>query len=134
MKKSDFKYDISDLIAKSDVEKEATMFPFAVGNEYHFILSESLFSNRAELIDGVLCKWTEAITDDGVGISIRQLTRRNNGLVLDGKTIKERLASFVGLFDANGHLALKVTKVIERKFIQPSGAETTSRYLKFVKM
>lgn len=69
MKKSDFKYDISDLIAKSDVEKEATMFPFAVGNEYHFTLSESLFSNRVELIDGVLCKWMEAITDDGVGIS-----------------------------------------------------------------
>ena len=134
MKKSDFKYDISALIAKSDVEKEATMFPFSVGNEYNFTLSERLFRNRTEFIDGVLCKWTEAITDDGVGISIRQLTRRNNGLVLEGNTIKERLASFVGMFDEDGHLVLKVTKVIERKFIQPSGTETTSRYLRFAKM
>ena len=97
MKKADFRYDINDLIINGD--KEATMFPFAVGNIYSFTLSERLFANRAEVIDGLLCKWTEAVTDDGVGISVRQLTRRNNGIILEGKTIKERIRSYVDQFD-----------------------------------
>ena len=73
MKKNEFKYDINDLIINGD--KESTMFPFAVGNIYSFTLSERFFANRAEVIDGILCKWTEAVADDGVGISVRQLTR-----------------------------------------------------------
>ena len=43
MKKNEFKYDINDLIINGD--KEATMFPFAVGNIYSFTLSERLFVN-----------------------------------------------------------------------------------------
>ena len=101
MKKNEFKYDINDLIINGD--KESTMFPFAVGNIYSFTLSERLFANRAEVIDGILCKWTEAVADDGVGISVRQLTRRNNGIILEGKTIKERIRSFVDQFDKDGN-------------------------------
>ena len=52
MKKNEFQYDINDLIINGD--KEATMFPFAVGNIYSFTLSERLFVNRAEVIDGIL--------------------------------------------------------------------------------
>ena len=90
MKKNEFKYDINDLIINGD--KESTMFPFAVGNIYSFTLSERLFANRAEVIDDILCKWTEAVADDGVGISVRQLTRRNNRIILEGKTKKERIS------------------------------------------
>lgn len=129
MKKADFQYDINDLIINGD--KEATMFPFAVGNIYSFTLSERLFANRAEVIDGILCKWTEAVTDDGVGISVRQLTRRNNGLKLEGKTLRDRLQSFVALFDDEGHLVLRIAKVVERKWEKPNGETTISKFLKF---
>lgn len=37
MKKADFRYDINDLIINGD--KESTMFPFAVGNIYSFVVS-----------------------------------------------------------------------------------------------
>ena len=129
MKKADFRYDINDLIINGD--KEATMFPFAVGNIYSFTLSERLFANRAEVIDGLLCKWTEDVTDDGVGISVRQLTRRNNGIILEGKTIKERIRSFVDQFDEDGHLILRIAKVVEREWLKPNGETTISKYLKF---
>lgn len=129
MKKADFQYDINDLIINGD--KESTMFPFAVGNIYSFTLSERLFANRAEVIDGILCKWTEAVTDDGVGISVRQLTRRNNGLKLEGKTLRDRLQSFVALFDDEGHLVLRIAKVVEREWLKPNGETTISKYLKF---
>ena len=129
MKKNEFKYDINDLIINGD--KEATMFPFAVGNIYSFTLSERLFANRAEVIDGILCKWTEAVADDGVGISVRQLTRRNNGIILEGKTIKERIRSFVDQFDEDGHLILRIAKVVEREWLKPNGETTISKYLKF---
>ena len=129
MKKAEFQYDINDLIINGD--KEATMFPFAVGNIYSFTLSEMLFANRAEVIDGLLCKWTEAVTDDGVGISVRQLTRRNNGIILEGKTIKERIRSFVDQFDEDGHLILRIAKVVEREWLKPNGETTISKYLKF---
>ena len=129
MKKNEFQYDINDLINNGD--KEATMFPVAVGNIYSFTLSERLFANRAEVIDGILCKWTEAVTDDGVGISVRQLTRRNNGLKLEGKTLRDRLQSFVALFDDEGHLVLRIAKVVERKWVKPNGETTISKFLKF---
>lgn len=129
MKKNEFQYDKNDLINNGD--KEATMFPFAVGNIYSFTLSERLFANRAEVIDGILCKWTEAVTDDGVGISVRQLTRRNNGLKLEGKTLRDRLQSFVALFDDEGHLVLRIAKVVERKWVKPNGETTISKFLKF---
>lgn len=129
MKKNEFQYDINDLIINGD--KEATMFPFAVGNIYSFTLSEMLFANRAEVIDGLLCKWTEAVIDDGVGISVRQLTRRNNGIILEGKTIKERIRSFVDQFDEDGHLILRIAKVVEREWLKPNGETTISKYLKF---
>ena len=129
MKKNEFQYDINDLIINGD--KEATMFPFAVGNIYSFTLSERLFANRAEVIDGLLCKWTEAVTDDGVGISVRQLTRRNNGIILEGKTIKERIRSFVDHFDEDGHLIWRIAKVVEREWLKPNGETTISKYLKF---
>lgn len=129
MKKNEFKYDINDLIINGD--KESTMFPFAVGNIYSFTLSERLFANRAEVIDGILCKWTEAVADDGVGISVRQLTRRNNGIILEGKTIKERIRSFVDHFDEDGHLILRIAKVVEREWLKPNGETTISKYLKF---
>ena len=112
-------------------DKESTMFPFAVGNIYSFTLSERLFANRAEVIDGILCKWTEAVADDGVGISVRQLTRRNNGIILEGKTIKERIRSFVDQFDEDGHFILRIAKVVEREWLKPNGETTISKYLKF---
>ena len=128
MKKADFKFDD---IQVNGGEKEARMVPLAQGDELNFTLSKEMFVPRKELIGGTTQEWTDVQTDGDVAISSSQLTRRNNGLALNGKTIKERLASFVDLFSDEGTLKLKVAKVVERDFTQEDGSKSTSRYLKF---
>lgn len=128
MKKADFKFDEINV---NGGEKEARMVPLAVGDELNFTLSKEMFVPRKETINGTQQEWTDLQTDGDVAVSASQLTRRNNGLTLNGKTIKERLASFVDLFSEEGTLKLKVTKVVERAFDQPDGSKSTSRYLKF---
>ena len=128
MKKADFKFE--DLQVNGG-EKEARMVPLAVGDELNFTLSKEMFVPRKETINGTTQEWTDAQTDGDVAVSASQLTRRNNGLTLTGKTVKERLASFVDLFSDEGTLKLKVAKVVERDFTQEDGSKSTSRYLKF---
>jgi len=128
MKKADFKFDEINV---NGGEKEARMVPLAVGDELNFTLSKEMFVPRKETINGTQQEWTDIQSDGDVAVSASQLTRRNNGLTLNGKTIKERLASFVELFSEEGTLKLKVTKVVERAFDQPDGSKSTSRYLKF---
>ena len=128
MKKADFKFED---IQVNGGEKEARMVPLAVGDELNFTLSKEMFVPRKETINGTTQEWTDVQTDSDVAVSASQLTRRNNGLTLNGKTIKERLASFVDLFSEEGTLKLKVTKVVERDFTQEDGSNSTSRYLKF---
>ena len=128
MKKNEFKFDD---IQVNGGEKEARMVPLAVGDELNFTLSKEMFIPRKETINGTTQEWTDVQTDGDVAISASQLTRRNNGLTLNGKTIKERLASFVDLFSDEGTLKLKVAKVVERDFTQEDGSKSTSRYLKF---
>ena len=128
MKKADFKFED---IQVNGGEKEARMVPLAVGDELNFTLSNEMFVPRKETINGTTQDWTDVQTDGDVAISSSQLTRRNNGLALNGKTIKERLASFVDLFSDEGTLKLKVAKVVERDFTQEDGSKSTSRYLKF---
>ena len=128
MKKNEFKFDD---IQVNGGEKEARMVPLAVGDELNFTLSNEMFVPRKETINGTTQEWTDIQTDGDVAVSASQLTRRNNGLALNGKTIKERLASFVDLFSEEGTLKLKVAKVVERDFTQEDGSKSTSRYLKF---
>ena len=128
MKKADFKFDD---IQVNGGEKEARMVPLAVGDELNFTLSNEMFVPRKETINGTTQEWTDIQTDGDIAVSASQLTRRNNGLTLNGKTIKERLASFVDLFSDEGTLKLKVAKVVERDFTQEDGSKSTSRYLKF---
>ena len=128
MKKNEFKFDD---IQVNGGEKEARMVPLAVGDELNFTLSKEMFVPRKETINGTTQDWTDIQTDGDIAVSASQLTRRNNGLTLNGKTIKERLASFVDLFSDEGTLKLKVTKVVERDFTQEDGSKSTSRYLKF---
>ena len=128
MKKADF--DFKDVVVNGG-EKEARMVPLAVGDELNFTLSKEMFVPRKETINGTQQEWTDLQTDGDVAVSASQLTRRNNGLTLEGKTVKERLASFVNLFTDEGTLKLKITKVVERAFTQADGNTSTSRYLKF---
>lgn len=128
MKKADFKFDD---IQVNGGEKEARMVPLASGDELNFTLSKEMFVPRDETINGTKRQWTDVQTDGDIAVSASQLTRRNNGLTLNGKTVKERLASFVDLFSEEGTLKLKVTKVVERDFTQEDGSKSTSRYLKF---
>ena len=128
MKKADFKFE--DVVVNGG-EKEARMVPLAVGDELNFTLNKEMFVPRKETINGTQQEWTDLQTDGDVAVSASQLTRRNNGLTLEGKTIKERLASFVNLFTDEGTLKLKVTKVVERAFAQDDGSTSTCRYLKF---
>ena len=128
MKKNEFKFDD---IQVNGGEKEARMVPLAVGDELNFTLSKEMFVPRKETINGSTQEWTDIQTDGDIAVSASQLTRRNNGLTLNGKTIKERLASFVDLFSEEGTLKLKVAKVVERDFTDPDGKKSISRYLKF---
>ena len=128
MKKNEFKFH--DAVIKGG-EKEVRMVPLAVGDVLNFTLSKEMFVPRDETINGTKQEWTDVQTDGDVAISASQLTRRNNGLALTGKTVKERLASFVELFSEEGTLKLKVTKIVERAFAQADGSTSTSRYLKF---
>ena len=128
MKKNEFKFD--DIQVKGG-EKEARMVPLAVGDELNFTLSKEMFIPRNETINGTTQEWTDVQTDGDIAVSASQLTRRNNGLTLSGKTIKERLKSFTELFSEEGTLKLKVKKVVERDFTDPDGKKSTSRYLKF---
>lgn len=128
MKKNEFKFDD---IQVNGGEKEARMVPLAVGDELNFTLSKEMFVPRKETINGTTQEWTDIQTDGDVAVSASQLTRRNNGLTLNGKTIKERLASFVELFSEEGTLKLKVKKVVERDFTDSDGNKSISRYLKF---
>ena len=128
MKKNEFTFDD---IQVNGGEKEARMVPLAVGDELNFTLSKEMFIPRKETINGTTQEWTDIQTDGDVAVSASQLTRRNNGLTLSGKTIKERLTSFVDLFSEEGTLKLKVTKVVERDFTDPAGKKSISRYLKF---
>ena len=128
MKKNEFQFAELQL---AGVEKEARMVPLAVGDELNFTLSKEMCVPRKETINGVTQEWTDVQTDGEVAVSASQLTRRNNGLTLQGKTIKERLESFIGLFSEEGTLKLKVTKVVEREFTDEEGRKSTSRYLKF---
>ena len=128
MKKNEFKFD--DIQVKGG-EKEARMVPLAVGDELNFTLSKEMFIPRKETINGTTQEWTDIQTDSDIAVSASQLTRRNNGLTLNGKTIKERLKSFTELFSEEGTLKLKVKKVVERDFTDPDGKKSISRYLKF---
>ena len=128
MKKNEFKFD--DIQVKGG-EKEARMVPVAVGDELNFTLSKEMFIPRKETINGTTQEWTDIQTDGDIAVSASQLTRRNNGLTLSGKTIKERLKSFTELFSEEGTLKLKVKKVVERDFTDPDGKKSISRYLKF---
>ena len=128
MKKNEFKFDD---IQVNGGEKEARMVPLAVGDELNFTLSREMFVPRKETINGTTQNWTDIQTDGDIAVSASQLTRRNNGLTLSGKTIKERLKSFTELFSEEGTLKLKVKKVVERDFTDPDGKKSISRYLKF---
>ena len=128
MKKNEFKFD--DIQVKGG-EKEARMVALAVGDELNFTLSQEMFIPRKETINGTTQEWTDVQTDGDIAVSASQLTRRNNGLTLNGKTIKERLKSFTELFSEEGTLKLKVKKVVERDFTDPDGNKSISRYLKF---
>ena len=128
MKKADFKFDD---IQVNGGEKEARMVPVAQGADRNFTLSKEMRVPRKELIGGTTQEWTDVQTDGDVAVSASQLTRRNNGLPLNGKTIKERLASFVELFSEEGTLKLKIAKVVERDFTDEDGKKSTSRYLRF---
>lgn len=129
MKKNEFKFEELEV---ANVETEARMVPLTIGDELHFTLSKNLTKARKELIGGVTREWTDVQTDDSdIAVSASQLTRRNNGLTLTGKTIRERLESFTDLFSEEGTLTLKITKVVEREFTDDNGKKSTSRYLKF---
>ena len=128
MKKNEFKFDD---IQVNGGEKEARMVTLAVGDELNFTLSKEMFIPRKETINGTTQEWTDIQTDGDIAVSASQLTRRNNGLTLNGKTIKERLKSFTELFSEEGTLKLKVKKVVERDFTDPDGKKSISRYLKF---
>ena len=70
-------------------------------------------------------------TEDGNLVSFTQITRRQNGLNLEGKTNEERINAFFDLFSDEGKLTLKVTDARQRNSVY-EGTETTQNYYTFV--
>lgn len=69
-------------------------------------------------------------TDEGNLVSFTQITRRQNGLNLEGKTNEERINAFLDLFSDEGKLTLKVTDARQRNSVY-EGTETTQNYYNF---
>ena len=118
---------------KHGAGKDARSIPVSVGDKFEFRLDNEndLFVQRDETIKGKEVSWVDAVTIDGTGISTTQLTRRNNGLPLTGKTVDERAESVTTLFDDKGVLILKVVAIRQKSFLQDDGSTTTSNYYIF---
>lgn len=107
----------------------ARSMPVQVGDTFTFTLSDKLFNQRDENINNELCSWVELVTDDGDAISATQITRRKNGLPLTGKTISERITSFLDLFNEQGKLTLKIKEIKQRSFQNGNGTTTSNYYV-----
>lgn len=112
-------------------QKEVRTMPISKGDIFSFTLSDSLFNQREETIGGTLRKWVDIVADDGTAISATQITRKRNGLPLDGKTISERIESFLKLFKEDGTLTLSISNVKTRTFVDENGKYSSSNYYIF---
>lgn len=96
---------------------EARSLPVVVGDVFTFTLSDALFMQRDEQIGGEHRAWVDLVADDDTHISATQITRRNNGLDLEGNTILERIDSFVQQFDEDTHqITLRIAQIRQRQF------------------
>lgn len=112
---------------------EARQIPVTIGDLFEFHLDDEteLFTQRDEEINHRQCAWVDVNTYDGLTVSATQLTRKNNGLPLTGKTIAERIEAFTNLFNEEGILILKVVDIRQKSFQQPDGTTTISNYYVF---
>lgn len=94
---------------------EARGLPITVGDTFTFTLSDALFEQRDEEIRGEHRSWVDVVADDDTHISATQITRRNNGLELEGNTILERMQSFVEQFE-NEQITLRIAQIRQRQF------------------
>lgn len=81
--------------------------------------------------------WDGVQTEEGVLLSTTALTRKGNGLELDGKDTNERLVSFCKLAKEVAGINvvnLQVTKVEQRKSIDPETGALQMRNYYFFKL
>lgn len=112
---------------------EARQIPVTIGDLFEFHLDDGtkLFTQRNEEINRKQCAWVDVNTYDGLAVSATQLTRKNNGLPLTGKTVAERIEAFTNLFNEEGILILKVVDIKQKAFQQPDGTTSISNYYVF---
>lgn len=90
--------------------------PTAKGDTFIFKLSDKLVAKQTTVIRNETVEWDGIVAEDGSVLSATQITRRRNGLPLTGNTVKERISSFIDLFDENDTLKLTVADVRTRDF------------------
>lgn len=149
MDKNIVKTTAKTVMGEDFASKEARVMPILKGTVLHFT------DKICKVIDNVPYypegdKWrngaTDAVvdalpngtviypafaTEEGNLVSFTQITRRQNGLNLEGKTNEERINTFLEMFPDSGKLTLKVTDARQRNSVY-EGAETTQNYYTFV--
>lgn len=108
---------VGDLLAKlTNSDEVARAVPVEKGDVFTFILDKDILKPQTSVINGTSVQWTGVVDKDGNVFSSKAITRRRNGLPLEGNTEGERMRSFFGLFDENDVLKVKVGGIRHREF------------------
>jgi hypothetical protein len=99
--------------------------PREKGDKVTLILEKTFTRHRtAKIADGPTIEWDEIPTIDEMGMPVKQVLRRNNGLNLMGTTMVECAKELCELFDDENHLTLEIADIKYRDY--PNG---TAQYI-----
>lgn len=91
--------------------------PRSEGDKVTLILTKKFTVPRtATLANGTDIEWDEIPTVDGMGVPVKQVLRRNNGLDLSGTTMKECAEALCDYFDEQNHLTLEIDHIKLRNY------------------
>lgn len=98
--------------------------PRSEGDKVTLVLTKPFTIPRTATIQGATITWDEIPTMDGMGVPVKQVLRRNNGLNLAGATMQECAEALCDLFDDDNHLTLEIDSIKYRNY-----ANGTSQYI-----
>ena len=111
---------------------DARNMPITENSVYHITRPET-DEDLAKLItnEGT---WDAVNTNEGIRLSVTALTRIGNGLPLNGSTSEDRLKELLSLGEDTNVITLTVTKVANRKALDPNTGNEQMRYYYWFKL
>lgn len=88
------------------------------------LTKEFTHHRTAKLQGGSTIEWDEIPTLDGMGMPVKQVLRRNNGLGLTGSTMIECAKELCALFDSKNQLTLEIDNIKYRVY-----GDSTAQYI-----